>query len=307
MSKWCIDWTKWDLARKELRYPGAPKDLVQFTKNLMLWFDAQLSNGDITNDEAALKISNLMLDYVYVKLGRPRWYIDARMFELLSEAEIDADIENIFFPFDAMTLVFERGCVLKSGEPLRWIRFGRVRSDMCLGMLETAFGDILSPGENIKYFSQFPLSGSVETGFSRNTRQSDLDTKIEDAAATMFLIKNTAEIEFTSRVNEAEKIIKTAMLYYAARPELNVAYSPDRSDRYAIIGDRCNIRRVLLPNIKYIGQKVSNNSHKSTAPHYRGFVLRTLRNERFKRNSDGSFRTILIPPCAIHPELMEEA
>jgi hypothetical protein len=116
---------------------------------------------------------------------------------------------------------------------------------------------------------------------------------------------NAQEVEAMAK---SMKIAAAAMLYYSARPELVSEYKLPRSQRYEFRGERSEFRRMRLPGVKKIpaergGLVPGTGSPK--APHYRGWVMRVLRDPRYKRNEDGTFKTVLVPPTAIHPELME--
>jgi hypothetical protein len=105
------------------------------------------------------------------------------------------------------------------------------------------------------------------------------------------------------------KLAISSALYYQCRPELVSNYSLPRNCRYNFKGHRENTRIInlpLMPKFKLVSKSDSNSVGSSPKrPHYRGWVIRVYRNERYDRNPDGSPKMKLIAPCAIHPEQME--
>ena len=56
----------------------------------------------------------------------------------------------------------------------------------------------------------------------------------------------------------------------------------------------------LLPDMeKKAKSEHQGGTHSSPTPHQRGYVWRTLRHSKFKRNPDGSCKVIMIKPCIV--------
>jgi hypothetical protein len=310
MSKWHSDHTVSDCRS----IYSTPKHL-----DAKSWYRHSVNaiSQRITKDNslhAAGAIMGAMGDYLFESLGRPRWFIGREMFELLVDTTIDNDITNIFWPFDSMSFVFEKG-ILIDDVPLRWFRIFRNKSDLSKSILIDAFGET-----SVAVFDTMTdkaFSGKADFGWSRSTRDYNENTKKEDSM----------EVDFSIRANESsialdkddvkreirpqrmvKKIATTALLYYAARPEFIIPYTLPRSDRFNQHGSRNNCRIALMPTSKkvYLPHAISSvASGRSVKPHYRGWVLRTLRHEKYRRNADGTFRTVLIPPCAINKNLSD--
>lgn len=251
----------------------------------------------------------LLEDYIWVRTGRPRWFIDNDMVDLLLRTPIDDDLTGVRWPFDVFRLVFERGARLH-GLPLRSITVANIRSQLArdiateLGVQEVAVVNAarlvfyLDCGENGRIGGHFD-----DTPYDSTARW--LERRILEHPTSRS--ESTLNDQEYPVMADAIRIATAAVLYWNARPEFVRDYAVPRSSRQGF-KDRDCIRRVYLPLEKTYGTggRQQSGGGAAKAPHFRGFVLRTLRNERFARNADGSLRVILVEPCAIHPELMTE-
>lgn len=311
MTKWHTDYTFYDL-RKSYYSEHIGKEKLEFYRNAWdIQVEESRKNGASPEDLKIL-VFNWLLEAVHDLTGRRRWFIDKQMFELLLEAEIDFDLRNIFWPYDTVTLVFERGIFLKD-YPLRWIRVMRAKSEISKKIVRSVVNNegVVKVSEDLFKFGDSHFNCIVDTGYSFTTKQRSQTTHFEDTGAQMLVSPYTTNdtTAFDPAMELIPKIVATAFLYYAARPELVIPTVLPRSERYHQKGDRDLCSIMTIPLIKRIG----GNSDEETgvtgakkAPHYRGWVLRTLRSDRYRRNPDGTFRTVLIAPCAIHPESIEE-
>jgi hypothetical protein len=250
-----------------------------------------------------------LAEWTYISLGRPRWFVDLDMARLLDDTSIDPDLSQIVWPYDVVTLVFEKGFEV-NGYPLRWVRIGTFRSKLCADLFEKKMRFKMDFGDF--FLTQCDLGEVGKTGkFSQDTSISDSASCYSWRSYSDYRKGDSIDSGLNApeqkALDMATKIAATAMLYYSARPELIVDFTLPRSQRFKQIGDREQIKRVLLPTEKkvYARHVQMESSGGKVQPHFRGWVLRSLRHPRFKRNSDGSVRTVLIPPCAIHAELMD--
>jgi len=291
-----------------------------------------ISDKFIANESLDNNISHDFAEYLYHRTGRPRWYIDSDLYDLLKTAKIDTDISNIPFTHDSFSIIFQRD-QLVSGLPLKCIRATWARSQQSLDLLRHLFVHNLTDqvfnlmrstiviqvrigvddleGIHAMFSTQLASEIGLCVGCVRDPSREEYHLSADTLAA--------CERKFGSRfglgavqktIAEAVKIVCSAMLYQAARPDLFVPYTLPRSQRYRVQGDREKITRVRLPGVgvKRIYDRTAVAAEafgRTMPPHYRGWVLRTLRDPRFKRNPDGTVRVILVEPCAIHPELME--
>lgn len=255
--------------------------------------------------------------YLYIKTGRPRWLVSTEMARILADIPIDPDLSHVQWARDAMTLVFERGTVI-DGIPLRWIRIYCPRSKLSREIIKYALNiEITDEAANALF-----LECDCGYGDDRQCRE-DRPTGEEDIIQYRLIplgnINGDKDIGLRTEekplhdriMNLATKIAASAMLLHAARPEFFVQANLPRSERYHFVGgaaSREHISMVTFPLVKKvaIGQTDSANGM-SKRHHYRGWVLRTLRHERFQRNPDGTCRVILVEPCEIHPELAKTA
>lgn len=267
------------------------------------------------NRPAATGVVEAMAELVWYEFNRPVWFIDKTMTELLLTAKIDDNLSGIHFPHECVYLCFEDGTKIDEFD-LRSIMLFVPRSDETIKMIRRATGDRAIEtqflGKLIGTWTDCldgPEYDLLQNGFIRsrnrlyNWRKYTEPAPLEDAVGV--------------DANEKEAMIRSiqiaaaAMLYYSARPELVSEYKLPRSQRYEFRGERSGFRRMTLPGVKHIrppGSEIAgvHGTGSSKAPHYRGWVMRVLRDPRYKRNEDGSFKTVLVPPTAIHPELMAE-
>ena len=274
---------------------AATRELVRFSNEQF----PMMVDPDKT--DRARMIAVAIGQYVYVKIGRPRWYISRQMLDLLRDVDIDArDLTDIPFPHDAMCLCFERGCVL-NGNPLRTMFVMACRSPIALRLM----GEIAS---NANELVSTIISSAIDSGimFDRSITPCDDAVYGEGTIIDTRLFKEDKEAPPDAYL----KIAVAAILYNAARPEWCVPFTMDRSDRYHHAQPRENMFRLLAPSVKYIRDNCPqlDTPEYHVKPHYRGFVLRHLRADRYypAGHTGPRGRVVLVPPCAIHPEMMKQ-
>lgn len=266
------------------------------------------------NRPAATGVVEAMAELIWYEYNRPVWFVDKTMTELLMTAKIDDDLTGIHFPHECVYLCFEQGTQIE-GFDLRSVMMFVPRHEQTIKMIHRATGDNQIVAEFLGR-----LIGSWTdclTGPEYELLQSGM---IKSRSRLYNWRKYTEPAPETESVgvDDQEKkamrrsiqIAAAAMLYYSARPELVAEYQLPRSQRYEFKGERSGFRRMTLPGIKHIRPQSAATpgmgTGSSKSPHYRGWVMRVLRDPRYKRKADGSFETVLVPPTAIHPELMGE-
>lgn len=315
MSRWHVDTTHYDIVKTmKMAVPHRVAEPSIFYKGVI---DATIEQfGCIQKNGlrmASAHCTSFVAEALWIALGRPRWFVDATMFEILADTKIDPDLTQIPMPYDCFDIVFEKGCVL-SGYEVRWIRVMRASSVLADNIL-TKYNFVTNPGTiffqvdvgEVDPDNGFPLcwwtNGREDGVFEESSTENDKAFDREHEKNPRHSMSNQELKAF----GLFRKLARTAVLYWRARPELIVSTKLERQDRAHIRGARDCMSRVKLPTEKRIIAKSDSGPISSTVkPHFRGFVLRTLRDARYSRNSDGSPKTILIAPCAIHPELMEE-
>ena len=300
--QWHTDFSLWDSRPKT----PIPTNLDAIFRAL----DGQQAN--------AQQFFQILADFIFIKIGRPRWFLDADITQILLHSQIESQsLQGISFPYDSFNLVFENGITLSGGYEIKFISICNPRSALAIelgGDAMRAFGKkfnnhsfedsfyigavVTRAGADTVTLSVLPLSMPIKEGV-------EIINKPENV-----VLKANLTPELSNDINDdVVKIAVAAILYFNARPDLYVAQQLSRDQRYRFPGnadDRKNMRRVLLPMEKTVRPVSSGptGTGASKRPHYRGFVLRTLRDERFQRNPDGSFKTVLVEPTVIHPELM---
>jgi hypothetical protein len=251
----------------------------------------------------------MLSEYIFIAMGRPRWFISKEMLELLTDVEIDVEnLSNIHFPHDAMFFIFERGCVISvNGKALnlRAISISLPRSQKASQLIK----DITKM--HADFTNEYSGSLCMEVHYTEkdddNTAYVD---QLEFHGGRAIDFKTAREMgarEFADKSSleygiflAAIKIISTAFLYRAARPELFVQTILDSESRQNQASPRDNMYKILTPEAKIVRAGESAHTEGTKRPHWRGWVLRTLRHERFTRNADGTFKVVLVPPCTIH-------
>lgn len=333
MSRWHADFTHMTFFSKNcdniIKYyrdampiivPNEEEKKIRLAYRLAIADYMDESRTVIQHDDNTLsaKSSNsveLANDYLWNRLGCPRWFIDRDLADILSRTEIDDDLTGVRWPYDSFHLVFERDTFFSTGIPIRSMSISYPRSDLAQKILKDDLNVNLQTirradgGVNLNELLALMVDVGQDTAgnISQETKYDNIvrwewKRRIETSAVDRGDL-NAIEGQ---TMKEAMKIAVAAVLYWCARPDLVKEYSIPRESRYQF-KHREHCRRLTLPTEKIVRHNTPDTVHEGSAksPHYRGFVLRTLRHERYKRNDDGTLRVVLVPPCAIHPELME--
>lgn len=265
-------------------------------------------------------LSELLAEWSYLTLGRRRWLITKEMANILYEIPIDPDMNGISFPYDSWTLCFEKGTKINN-IPFKWIRVFSAKSELIKNLLNKNL-NVITKAENTVVFQCD--AGLNEKGipeediedplilyrridikhfnpYSSKGRECDYESLNENQS-------NKLPVDIHNNImNITAKICASAMLLYSARPDMFIPAKLTGKERknWQESGGTGNISRIVFPTIKKVSQSIGNYHYndlqrKTVANHYRGWVLRTLRHERYKRNADNSFRVILVEPCEIN-------
>lgn len=245
----------------------------------------------------------------YHHINRPRWLVDEPTAALLRRLKIDPDMRGLPWPHDVFTLVFERGISAVNGRremgagttELAWIRVAPMRSEMARRFERQLLADARIEMINVRPDEVLVVAGIGPGGDTRITfpmSLADAHADIERKAGTL----TDAAVDGIRAV--CRKLVASAVLYWAARPTYISTISLGRSQRYKFgsAKQRESLRRIRLPDTLTLhvhgGGGEAQGGKKR--PHYRGWVIRTLRDPRYKRNADGTLRCILVAPVAIH-------
>ncbi|MCZ7648119.1 MAG: hypothetical protein M5U26_23145 [Planctomycetota bacterium] len=306
---WNVDHTIYDRLRKTSRAHRAHTEWV-------LTAIRALGKNQISEGEINAMVRMASADHLFEKLGRRRWFIDKEVATFLLNLEVDADPNKVFLPYDAFSLVFEQGTEIE-GIPLRWIRIVRPRSQIALD-IEMSFhhelraeaglaredGDAVKDGESSAWC--FVEQGESPPGTFSHTAPWE---KVNVSRYGFGKYRERDDREFM----RLRQVIAAVVQYFKARPDFVPEFTLPRSQRFALIGDRTNIHRVMLPSVRYVpgvhqGQPLPGGW---VSPHIRGWVLRRLMHRKYytsdeahtHAHSTGDFRTILVEPCIIHKEV----
>lgn len=276
---WSKPLVQYDIRRKiasSAGLPPLPEGLVPFYK-LMTELYIPMNDG-----------MAMLTEYAFIRQGRPTWFITAEMAEVLLRTKIEStDLTRIFFPHEIIDLVFERGVVLE-GFPLRGIRIANPRSELTLQLFdEVADLEFNIPGW-IGFWFDFGEdvvnnTFSPDTAMERTTRWH----WYRDLAGTrgMDPAKSSLKQAEWDAIGKAVNIALAAILMYTARAPDFRPYSVPRNQRYEFKGERENFKIIDLKPTRsvYSGRPDGEPTGRSVAAHFRGWVLRTLKNERYYR------------------------
>lgn len=310
-----------EVLNNALTYAGVtPEDTVVPEHVIREFQEAHPEVGSIpVHKPAQMGVIEPMAELMWHTFNRPTWFCDNTMLELLRTAKIDDNLRGIHWPAESLYICFEKGakigrfdlrsiCVFapRSDITVKTVQKATAKSGMvihdlhCELILNRLMGIWMDCLDEPEYYIR--PDGFLKTRnrlyvwreYERPTPPQDMENvNQEERAATL----------------EGVHIAAAAMLYHAARPELVAPYTMPRSQRYEFRGERSNYRKLTLPGVKMLrdpSHPVSVGVGSAKSPHYRGWVMRTLRDPRYRRNEDGTYRTVLVPPVAIHPELMGE-
>lgn len=290
--------------------------------------EALLQSATTTGDSMGpARVHGILAEYLWHEHGKPTWFIPSKLSELLMSCRVDDDLTGIRFPYDVMFLCFESGFRIHKDIPLRSILLVTTRSDLAFKTLEKFLGWHVEKKERETISDSIRVA--VDFGISLDAKTQEFKISEDPKAMNQKFFWTRAwneDVEF-KKLSERPKnidisssgiaflmgdVIKLAvasMMYYAARPERVQPFALPRSQRF-VCGfnsrERESFKTLFLPAAaKNINQGNHEGHSYTVSPHHRGFVYRVLRDKKYRRNPDGTFRVIEIPPCAIHPELME--
>ena len=313
--KWNNECTEFDARPDDA--PDAP--LAYYERFCTVLGKHGIQTGDIAGTRST--IIDIMHEYLYIKMGRRRWFVSQEMFETINSLQIDdkkLNFNEIQVPYDSMAFVMERGCELE-GLPFRFMVFSYPRSEIAFGILNDFACDLSGFNGVVSTLVDFGMSGILGPD-GKCIADFDQDRPATDAILVgagseascpvmegRFDASNGKNIVGEKAFNAANRFAAKALLLYNARPEFVAPFELSRTQRYEFgnAATRKNIHRVMFPDKKIIrpNGRGSVPSGKQQPYHIRGWSLRTLRDERFARNPDGTLKTILVAPYEVHAEL----
>ena len=272
-----------------------------------------------------------MSQYVYHKTGCPKLYAPTAIAELLRRSNIGEDIRlgDLKFPHDVFCVVLERDFEIVPGIPLTAVKMTNLRSRLARSLANELIDEAVT--EKLGLRNKTPettkkILATFESHFEKMTARVLVEFDIckgeERKIVRFFMGLSSSIAELMARVpgehDLEEKLVKFAaaiLLRNHCRPETVVPFSIPRSERYQHKGNRDSFRIMTYPWKKTVRTGPSDEQRQALGmleretrkvkAHVRGFVYRTLRDERFKRNPDGTPRIIEIEPCLVHPEEFE--
>lgn len=277
---------------------------------------------ELRADQMDIQTSECVGDFLFDKMRRPTWTISPDVLWLLESVKCEMNMEDIVIPRDVLLFRFPYGYHVR-GIPCRNVLFLYPRSELTVRMLCELMGseydskDYTSSSLRIlTRFGEKPDGtydwGQSDCPLAQLVLRVEPGTSVDEALelARAHGVKDRAVCEDLrdeeyDAFHDIMKLCVACMMYVRAEPEA----AQDR--RTARSGRRVKMR----PNERYIapvrslprmivqdGERAvahAGDSRRSPVPHLRGWVLRTLRHERYKRNEDGSCRTVLVAPTLV--------
>jgi hypothetical protein len=303
-ERWHEEITSLEIMRKVMKAQGerfnpSAKDLPGIYASLIERAQTVMEISPESDKGSALR--DTITEYLWVSYGRPTWFIHEEVFEMLKTLQLStADLTGVFFPQDVFSMVFPYGSMIRD-KPLRSIRVFVMHAQTTRDLMaqlkpytikraEDHLTLVVDAGENAKSGICSWDAGPVGTLKWTVTRPLDMLGPWKN------MKMNEEEISY---MDECVRIVAAAMLYRNAKPDHFVDYTLPRSQRYNFKGDRKKHRRFLMPKSLERKDGQSRDTGRTVAGHYRGWVLRVLRHERYRRNEDGSCKTVLVEPTAV--------
>lgn len=275
----------------------------------------------LSKDDYEIAHSNsaqeLLGSFLFEAIGRPTWKIEPDLVEFLQHVKCDVPINQIILPKDVLCFNFPKGFRINN-IPCRNVLFFNPRSKISRKIIHNTFnvadndmsaevmcvycdcGELTSGGytedgiSGLRTWARFKLSDKL------------LSTGLEAALRTSVINMSDKDISF---IKTASQICAACILYVRAKPDMlqerRHGYLPrlKKEKQKQIIGVVKPIR--TLPSMGG-GGNVGDGTRSSPRPHLRGWVLRVLRHERYKRDELGRCRTILVQPTVIGANSVEE-
>jgi hypothetical protein len=241
-------------------------------------------------------------------------------------------------------MLFDHDSELMPGIPLRWMRISSPQSPLAVDYLKNKLLVVeKSAGPSVAdmFCIQLDCGKDRFDGFDRRRPVGDTYVMYRSSRLTAPYAEfdglpvagfphdcdSTVPTEQARVLNEALKVAVRAVMLWAARPEFEVIkkHRVSIADRKMVPGE--HIFRLALepdgsspskpyPTEKKIYVDGANAAKDDTEPagkknrhHFRGWVLATLRHEKFYRNRPAPppFRVSLRQPCEIHAEEHRQA
>jgi hypothetical protein len=281
------------------------------------------SNNRFTQQQTERALITLMTDHVWTALGRPTWFISPEMLELLEDMSVEARIDDALMPHDTMAFVFPRGTRV-AGIPCRSMFAYSISSERTLEIADLFYRKFVGtkslerPTDQSTMDVRLDFGAQVDGSHSEDLVRIDSsyfvlprDMTVKDGMAWL---RAKFESDSTDQENQASlymiSIMVKALLYVQAVKAEGLASTPRPQGRKARTKGRkkkaekepppweftVKPTKDILRAVAAREGAAATGGGKGCRPHMRGWVLRVLRHERYRRNADGSPRTVLVAP-----------
>jgi hypothetical protein len=250
-------------------------------------------------------------------------YAPAAIAELLRRTNIGGDIRlgDLRLPYDVFCVVLERDFEIEPGTVLRAVKITALKSRLAKACLKELFKEAMYEKFGVR---DFEMPGFVKQFEDCVTLEFDVVGPNGQPQILQFSVWLSETIGcFLARAKREREFMAKLVNFSAAillrnhcRPETVVPFKIPRSERFKHKGNRESFRILTYPWKKSVREgpteeqretleKLDQEERRKVKAHVRGFVYRTLRDERFRRNQDGTPRIIEVEPCIIHPEELD--
>jgi hypothetical protein len=319
-----------DTAFKQSNLPKYVKKTKGYENRLRLIIETltgAYSRGESSQKHFERWILEVMSEHVWTLLGRPTWFLHPDMVKLLDGMSVNARIEDIMMPHDVMSFVFPKPMIIE-GIPCRSLLLYCPLSDRTKDMGRAFYKKFIGVNDP-EDSGVAKLDVRVDLGFMADGSHSEDGVRdisayyvmpramtVDDAWA--YLEESFGSHSNTKEENAAAlymiKLTIKALLYVQAVKAEGLEPRDKRKKKRKKSKDREDPPRNYLvkpTNDLMRAMTLRENSdqegdRRSPAPHMRGWVLRTLRHERSKREEDGSCKTVLVPPALIGAKDVDE-
>ena len=284
------------------------------------------------------EVWNLLEEWMWVKLGRPIWRLHPELLPFLENIKLDVTLDSIHLPSDVVCINFPLGTMVE-GVPVRNAMFCQIRSKLGTKLLrrfsneftKTEFETRRIDDHGIRVMLDFgEEAGGVYSANGPRRLQRymwldismGLEKSIEHAISTEH-VSPTLEVQGKSSLSQERgamcyglRMGLAAMLYVqSVREEGLTVVSTSRAPKKPKPGklgtpavSDVKLTRKLLTTIQRLERSTTagGSDRKGVRPHLRGWTLRVLRHERYKRNEDGSCKTVLVEPMLIGAKTIDD-
>lgn len=264
---------------------------------------------------------NIVYEYIWDKHGRYTWRITPAALEFLQHCKMECKTSEFMLPRDVLAMIFPENFHLpKTGMPLRSAFLGRLRSQIAIATAKQLVADIIRDDDSRQvtwYSFDFGEQHSLpEQIIGKKLTLDDYDWHYSGSSPRSYLnIPDNIMFEdfelppakFYGSELEADAVLEAAelcakILWYAkAKPEhiveTKVKSRPHK--RHPRKVREVQIPSLYLDTLRHSESQSIGDGKRTVRPHMRGWSLRTLRHERFKRDEHGDPKVILVEPYVV--------